>query len=322
MKKNLFYLLGSAGMLIGVILLFAHCETDASEMAQLNAAAEISADRDLAGKPAKDLCLCVANQYPWEDLSEAEKAAILYMREEEKLALDVYKAFENKWNARIFSNISDAEQRHADAVLCLIKKYGLTDPVGNNAAGVFQNATLQALYQSLMAEGAKSLPAALTVGAKIEDVDIYDLIQAKPKVDNADVRAVFEELERGSRNHLRAFVKNLANQNVTYKPEFISLEMFESIIAGPREKGGALCGTTCPNPGGKACPGGGQKGGKACNGTGPNNGKTCPSSGKACTGNGPNGNNGNCTGDGPKGKGPNGNGGNGNGPNGNGTGGN
>lgn len=322
MKKNLFYMLGSAGMLIGVILLFAHCETDASEMAQLNAAAEISADRDLAGKPAKDLCLCVANQYPYEDLSEAEKAAILYMREEEKLALDVYKAFENKWNARIFSNISEAEQRHADAVLCLIKKYGLTDPVGNNAAGVFQNTTLQALYQSLMAEGTKSLPAALTVGAKIEDVDIYDLIQAKPKVDNADVRAVFEELERGSRNHLRAFVRNLANAEVTYKPEFISQEMFESIIGSPREKGGALCGTTCPNPGGKACPGGGQKGGKACNGTGTNNGKTCPNSGKACTGNGPNGNDGTCTGDGPKGKGPNGNGGNGNGPKGNGTGGN
>ncbi len=310
MKKNLFYLLGSAGMLVGVLLLFIHCETDASEMAQLNAAADISADRDLAGKPAKDLCLCVVNQYPYEDLSDAEKAAILYMREEEKLALDVYKSFENKWNARIYSNISEAEQRHADAVLCLIKKYGLADPVGNNATGVFQNATLQALYQSLIAEGTKSLPAALAVGAKIEDVDLYDLIQAKPKVDNADVRAVFEELERGSRNHLRAFVKNLANSNVTYKPEFISQEMFESIINNPHEKGGTMCGSTCPNPGSKACPGGGPKDGKACNGMGPNSGKTCP-------GSGPNGKTGNCPGNGP-----NGNGGTGNGPKGNGNGGN
>lgn len=315
MKKNLFYLLGSVGMLIGLLMLFTRCEIDASEMAQLNAAAEISTDRDLAGKPAKDLCRCVANQYPWENLSDDEKAAILYMREEEKLALDVYNAFETKWNARIFSNISEAEQRHTDAVLCLIKKYGLTDPVGNSAAGVFQNATLQALYQSLMTEGAKSLPAALAVGAKIEDVDIYDLIQAKTKADNADVRAVFEELERGSRNHLRVFATNLANHNITYKPEFITPEMFASIIGSPHEKGGALCGTTCPNPGGMACPNGGQTGGKACTGAGPNGGKACPNGGKSCTGSSPNGKNGGCTGGGPKGNGLNGSGGNGNGGN-------
>ncbi len=67
--------------------------------------------------------------YPVENLSPEEVEAILYMREEEKLARDVYLTLYNKTGLPIFENIARSEQTHMDMVLELIKKYNLTDPL-------------------------------------------------------------------------------------------------------------------------------------------------------------------------------------------------
>ncbi|HMQ63125.1 MAG TPA: DUF2202 domain-containing protein, partial [Flavilitoribacter sp.] len=138
--------------------------------------------------------------------------------------------------------------RHMAAVRNLIDKYGLTDPVGTNPEGVFQNETLAALYNALISEGLISPVAALQVGAKIEDLDLSDLDAAMTKVDNQDIQAVFGELSRGSRNHLRAFMTNLENMGATYEPVYLSAAAFEAILAGSMETGPGLCGN-CPNQG-------------------------------------------------------------------------
>lgn len=319
MKKQMLNLIGSLVIMTGLLLLYTRCESDASEMAEMDA---VALERGGAAGQVQDVCTCLNTQFPVENLSEAEKKALLFMREEEKLARDVYNAMYDQWGVRIFSNIAQAEQRHMDAVLCLLNKYQLTDPAGDKAAGVFQNAQLQTLYNTLLAEGKQSKAAAFTVGAKIEDVDIADLMKLRADMDNADIRAVFDELTRGSRNHLRAFVNNLKVLNLTYTPANITQELFDEIIGTPREKGGAICGT-CPNPNNPNCKNTanctGKKGNKACPGNGPNRNGTCTGKGPMGngTGNGPNGN-GTCTGNGP-GNGGNGNGGNGGG---NGSGGN
>lgn len=303
MKKQIMNLIGSFVVLTGLILLYTRCESDASELAEMDAVAAMATDRGGAAGQVQDVCTCLNTQFPIENLSEAEKNALLFMREEEKMARDVYNAMYNQWGVRIFSNIAQAEQRHMDAVLCLLNKYQLTDPAGNNAAGVFQNAQLQTLYNTLMAEGKQGKAAAFSVGAKIEDVDIADLMKLKPAMDNADIRAVFDELTKGSRNHLRAFVTNLKTLNLTYTPTNISQVLFDEIIGTPREKGGAICGT-CPNPNNPNCK-------NAANCTGKKGNKACP-------GNGPG--SGNCTGNGPMGNGPGNSNGNGNGGQGNGNG--
>ena len=59
------------------------------------------------------------------------------MREEEKLARDVYLAMDDLWGLRVFSQISWSEQNHMDAVLAVLDKYGVLDPVGDNPTGVF-----------------------------------------------------------------------------------------------------------------------------------------------------------------------------------------
>ena len=139
-----------------------------------------------------------------QPLSAEEATHLLYMREEEKLARDVYQVLFSKWNVRIFNNIAVSEQRHYDAVGTLISRYKLTDPA-QETAGVFTNPDLQALYDQLIARGNTSLLDALQVGVTIEETDIDDLKAAIAVTDNRDVLTVYGNLLNGSLNHLSAF---------------------------------------------------------------------------------------------------------------------
>ncbi len=177
------------------------------------------------------------NSLPMEALNADEQSSLLFMREEEKLARDVYITLHTKWSANIFSNISTSEQTHMDAVLLLLNKYSLIDPVGTNAVGVFDNTVLQNLYNQLVNQGNSSLLGAYQVGATIEDLDIFDLTTALTKNDNQDIKLVFEMLTKGSRNHLRSFNGNIINVGGSYTPQYITQAEFDAIINSPIERG-------------------------------------------------------------------------------------
>ncbi len=180
----------------------------------------------------------VITSLPAEDVSEEEASGLVFMREEEKLARDVYLSLYAKWNARVFSNISNSEQTHTDAIKYLLQKYNIDDPVEYDSLGVFKNETLQALFDTLVVQGSDSLISALKVGALIEEVDIRDIQKELDEhVDNQDIQYVYENLMRGSRNHLRAFVGNLATLGVTYTPQILSQADYDAIINSPRERG-------------------------------------------------------------------------------------
>lgn len=63
-----------------------------------------------------------------ETLSESDAATLLFMREEEKVARDVYLHFYELWGDVIFSNIAQAEQRHMDSILNQLNQHNLPDP--------------------------------------------------------------------------------------------------------------------------------------------------------------------------------------------------
>ena len=52
------------------------------------------------------------------------------------------------------------------------------------------------------------------------------------------IAAVYDNLELGSRNHLRAFVSNLTQQGVTYQPEHLDIVAYEAIVTSPTERAG------------------------------------------------------------------------------------
>lgn len=177
------------------------------------------------------------NAFPKEALSADEILSLKWMREEEKLAYDVYTTLYNKWNVNIFSNIASSEQTHTNAVLTLLTKYELTDPVGNNAVGVFSDSTLQNLYMQLVAQGSTSVAEGFKVGATIEDLDIFDLNNWSTKVDNQDIKFVYQNLTKGSRNHMRSFYSQIISSGGTYTAQFISQAELDAIINSPKETG-------------------------------------------------------------------------------------
>ncbi len=171
---------------------------------------------------------------PVLSLTEDEEANLQFMREEEKLARDVYLYLHEKYGTNIFNNIASSEQTHMDAVLTIMEKYGVEDPASNEL-GVFSNATLQQLYNDLTTQGDISLIDALTVGATIEDVDIRDLGDAIDATSKTDLIDMYEMLECGSRNHMRGFTNQLDMQGETYAPQFIIQEQYDEIIDGAHE---------------------------------------------------------------------------------------
>ncbi len=201
-----------------------------------------STDNDSASDVSPIDSVCLQSQIdalPIETLSAEEAAAISLMREEEKLARDVYRHLARKWGLRIFSNIVSSEQTHMDAVLALIERYALVDPAAGQPDGGFNNTELQALYSELTTQGERSLVDALRVGATIEDLDIFDLqSQRNEVIDNADITVVWESLEKGSRNHLRSFIAQIDASGDTYAPAYISQATFDEIVYSPREQGG------------------------------------------------------------------------------------
>lgn len=169
---------------------------------------------------------------PASALTEDEIAGLVFMREEEKVARDVYLTLYETWGSQVFSNIARAEQNHMDAVATLLTRYGIADPAAGNAIGEFSDPDLQALYDQLLDLGNQSLADALRVGALVEETDIEDLIAELAAVEHSDIQRVYQQLERGSENHLRAFVSTLERQTgQTYEPQVLDQATYNQIIS-------------------------------------------------------------------------------------------
>ena len=170
------------------------------------------------------------------ELVSGEEAGLLLMREEEKMAHDVYMVLGQTTDLVIFDNIASSETNHYNAIGYLISNYKLADP-STGVEGTFTNPDLAALYEKLVAAGKVSLTEALKTGALIEETDIADLEKLLATTTNSALLQVYGNLLRGSRNHLRAFVSTLGTYNVKYTPTVLSTEAYTQIVTTPMETG-------------------------------------------------------------------------------------
>ncbi len=175
-----------------------------------------------------------------QPLNADEAATLTFMREEEKLARDIYLAMDQAWGLPPFGNIAVSEQKHMDAIKALLDKYRLADPALSEI-GAFKNDELQQLYDELLGRGEVSYLKALQVGGLIEEVDIEDLENAIDATNHADLAQTYASLMCGSRNHLRAFAATIEAQGVAYEAQYLDQEVVDAIIDSPMERGGA-CG--------------------------------------------------------------------------------
>lgn len=170
-------------------------------------------------------------------LNEEEIDGLLWMREEEKLARDVYLKLYEVWGQATFQNIANSEQTHMDAVLDLLQGYGVADPAG--AQGQFTDPQLQALYDQLIAQGSQSLADALKVGAAIEEIDILDLRERAAQTDESAIQTVYASLEQASNNHLRSFSSTLLRRTgETYQPQYLNAADYQAIVGSTSSQNG------------------------------------------------------------------------------------
>jgi len=164
-------------------------------------------------------------------LTTQDKNDLIFMREEEKLARDVYLTLYGKWGTPVFANIATSEQQHMDAILKLLNTYKLPDPTIGLVVGQFKNLELQGLYDELIAKGNESALDALLVGGIIEETDIEDLQAAMATSRLSNIDNVYANLLNGSYNHLRSFAKNITS--LTRQPYFaqvVSQDIVDGIL--------------------------------------------------------------------------------------------
>lgn len=180
-------------------------------------------------------------------LTQPEVDEALYMREEEKVARDVYLGLSDFWQSQagdvpvvtIMSNIAQSEQTHMDKMAEVLACYGLADPVdAAETQGVFLNPTLADLYQKLVTQGQQGQLEALKVGGLIEEVDMIDLQHAIELSQQAYTDSVYEDLMCGSRNHLRSFAGEIKLMTGSYIAQVLPQSEVDAIINSPREKCG------------------------------------------------------------------------------------
>ena len=165
-------------------------------------------------------------------LSEQEIADIIHMRQEEKLARDVYRTLGETYAVNQFMNIPESEQNHTDAMEMLLARYEIEDPITDESAiGVYKDETFVTLYNDLIEQWSSSLVAALTVWATIEDMNMAKLQEVITNTDNEDIAFVYESVLAQSHHHMQAFINGLQKQWASYTPEYVSQEYFAMVIA-------------------------------------------------------------------------------------------
>ena len=166
-------------------------------------------------------------------LQQQEKDALLYMLEEEKLARDIYESLFTRWGGNPFDNIRNSEQIHMDRLKPLITTYQLTDPVAttNDEKGMFVDAHLQKIFDSLVSKGSSSYADALRVAAYVEELDILDLELRMKQTQQQDIITVYHCLLHASEHHLQAFTRHMKKQGMNYVPVLLDKTRFEAIMA-------------------------------------------------------------------------------------------
>ncbi|MDR9502436.1 MAG: DUF2202 domain-containing protein [Desulfurivibrionaceae bacterium] len=194
-----------------------------------------------------------------EVLDAGEEAHLIFMREEEKLARDVYLTLADLYpEEKVFANIAESEQTHTDTIFFTLEYYRIDDPNPdtNNlpgSIGVFTGEEYGAYFtdtfEYLVGWGAESLLQGLYVGAFIEELDVLDIVGCPHEIVDADndigvgecgleytdearLQTMYTNLLEASKNHLRAYVKNIERiiGEGEYEAQMLSQEEVDEIL--------------------------------------------------------------------------------------------
>lgn len=132
---------------------------------------------------------------------------------EERLAEDVYTLMVAKYpQFTEVMNIINSEEKHSEQVGRLLDARGIARPTDYGSySGTYE--TLKNMIDT-------SLTQAIEAWVMVEVWDIDHLLSEYKKIEDTDVRRVFENIGGGSFNHLRAFLRLSTENNYTVTTDF------------------------------------------------------------------------------------------------------
>lgn len=188
---------------------------------------------------------------------EIETSHLTFMREEEKLARDVYITLSEMYPEQpLFSKIAmQSEQTHTDTIRDKLSQLGIPDPnpLTNSlpeSLGVFMGNEwgwyFVEKYAQLIAMSSENELAALYVGALIEELDMND-IEDCPQVmidagypdpcglhytNEKELVNTYSSLLDGSENHLRAYVEKIEAVigKGNYEAQYLNQDVVDKIL--------------------------------------------------------------------------------------------
>ncbi len=175
-----------------------------------------------------------------ENTDTTGQESLAFMREEEKMARDVYLMFNQQYGVNIFTNIADSEQTHMDSVLNLMNVYDIPDS-STGVVGTFNNTDLQNLYDILIDMGSAGLSEAYLASALIEETDIRDLEIFMQNITAEDIINTYDNLLCGSRNHMRSFVSQY--ENLTGEEYEVQIPEMEEVVEQILNSDNEQCGS-------------------------------------------------------------------------------
>jgi hypothetical protein len=169
---------------------------------------------------------------PAQYVTPVNKATLAVMREQQKLARDVYDSMHKVWGLALFEEIGSAEAAHMEAVKSLLDQFVVADPVAatGDTPGKFVHRRFQQLYDSLVVLGTASPEGAFRVGAFVEEMDIVDLQRAVQATSSSDLKAIYKYMVVGSERHLLAFSRRLKRLGVIYQPVLLRAWEYERLV--------------------------------------------------------------------------------------------
>jgi hypothetical protein len=184
-----------------------------------------------------------------------EATHLTFMREEEKLARDVYTKLGMLYpGSVVFGRIDDSEQQHTNAVKGIMERHGLKDPNTNDNLGIFTGEEygdyFTEKYAYLVNKASASELDALYVGAFIEELDMLDINRCPQEIvqqdnevgsdaecgllytDEPDIINLYGSLLNGSESHLRGYVRAIEAiiGKGAYTAQVLSQEAVDAIL--------------------------------------------------------------------------------------------
>lgn len=171
-------------------------------------------------------------------LTPQERQSLIYVREAEKMARDLYLGMYQAWGLSVFKSTSAEEQDHVDAMLELFGIYALSDPLAaRDVPGTYLNQNITSMHSSLFSQGIRSKKDGLKACALQEEINILDLDLAMKSTQKPDIARVYLELQRDSMNHLRSFAHCLEALGERYRAVKLSQQTVDAIILDKMDRG-------------------------------------------------------------------------------------